>query len=210
MNTNDIKVLIVDDHSVIRVGLRALIEESDGLTVIGEAGCLDEAYNKINELIPDVVLLDMQLPDGDGVAGCSYIKKINTNIKVVILTAFADDAFVIEAIKAGANGYLLKTIDSDILINAIISTHKGGSTLDSAVVGKIMNEIKREKITDPRFNEQEINILELISDGKSNKEISQQLNLAEKTVRNYVSKLMKKVAVDNRTGLAVFWTRKNH
>jgi len=207
MKQDDIKVLIVDDHSVIRLGLRTLLDGSENVVVIGEAESLTEAYKKIEELMPDVVLLDMQLQDGDGVAGCRAIKKISSTINVIILTAFPDDSFIVEAIKAGADGYLLKTIDSDMIINAITNVYKGRSILDPLVVEKIFNEVKKERVSDPRFPEQEIHILDLISVGKTNREISEQLNLAEKTVRNYVSKLMKKVNVNNRTELAVYWTK---
>lgn len=207
MSPNDIKVLLVDDHSVVRLGLRSLMERNQGINVCGEAENLSEAYRKVKELNPDIVLMDIKLPDGDGVNGCREVKKISPFVKVIVLTAYAEDSIVIEAIKAGADGYLLKNIDSKAIISAIRDTAKGIPILDPSVVGKVLNVVKREGGVENRFSAQERQILDLISEGKTNREISEQLYIAEKTVRNYVSKIMKKINVDNRTEAAIFWSK---
>ncbi|SCY93608.1 response regulator [Alkaliphilus peptidifermentans] len=203
-----IKILLVDDHAIVRCGIRSLIERNENLTVCGEAENLKEAYRMVIDLKPDIVLLDIKLPDGDGITGCREMLKLNSEIKIIILTAYAEDHIVIEAIKAGAGGYLLKNVESSRIIKAIIEVYNGAAYLDPSVTEGILKELKGKKedisnLLTPR----DVEILELISVGKTNKEIGEILFIAEKTVRNYVSKIMQKIGVNNRTEAAIFWNK---
>ena len=175
MQSKDIKILLVDDHSIVRYGIRSLIERNTGLSVCGEAENLLEAYEKVRELKPDVVLLDLKLPDGDGATGCREIKKIQEDIKVIILTAYADDTIVVEAVRAGADGYLLKNIDSKTIIEAIRDVFEGKSVLDSTVLPKVLRAIKSNSDSHETMTPQEKRILDFISEGKTNKEIGEEL-----------------------------------
>lgn len=205
--TKKIRILLVDDHAIVRYGIRSLIERNLGFEVCGEAGTLAEAYEKVRALKPNIVLLDIKLPDGDGANGCREIKKISPESKVIILTAFAEDSILIEAIRSGIDGYLLKNIDSKTIISSLSDVAKGLSILDPAVLGKVMSAVKRKEDTLEQLTSQECTILDLISLGKTNKEIGQELFVAEKTIRNYVSKIMRKVNVNNRTEAAMYWSR---
>ncbi|MCC5910600.1 MAG: response regulator transcription factor [Clostridiaceae bacterium] len=207
MQKKNINILLVDDHAIVRYGIRSLIERNDGLRVCGEAESLQEAYQKVSELEPDVILLDIKLPDGDGAAGCREIKKIYPAVKIIILTAFAEDSIVMEAVTAGAEGYLLKNIDSKNIITAIRDVVMGKSILDPKIVGKVFNLVKNNETKDPGLTPQEKNILELISQGKTNKHIGKELFISEKTVRNYLSKAFRKINVSNRTEAAIYWSK---
>jgi len=207
MPTPNIRLLLVDDHSIVRCGIRSLIERNPGLEVCGEAATLSEAYEKVKRFIPDIVLLDIKLPDGDGANGCREIKKIQPGVKVIILTAYGEDAIVMEAIKAGIDGYLLKNIDSKTIVSAIQDVAKGISILDPTIISKVLNVVKRNDSVFEKLSPQECGILDLISLGRTNREIGEELFIAEKTVRNYVSKIMRKINVTNRTEAATFWLR---
>lgn len=207
MQKKNISVLLVDDHAIVRCGIRSLIERNSGLEVCGEAANLQEAYHKVSDLKPDIVLLDIKLPDGDGAAGCREIKKISPETKVIILTAFAEDAIVLEAVQAGAEGYLLKNIDSKSIITAIRDVAAGKPALDASIINKVLDIVKGKHPVDDSLTPQERNILELVSQGKTNKEIGQELFISEKTVRNNVSKILRKINVNNRTEAAIYWSR---
>lgn len=207
MNNKDIRVLLVDDHAIVRCGIKSLIDGTKDMSVCGESDCLTDAYDKVANLNPDIVLLDIKLPDGDGVVGCGRIKKISPKTKVIILTAYTDETLVMEAIKANVDGYLLKNIDSKSIISAISNTFHGKTILDPTIIDNVLNLIKKENDKDDLFSKQEKKILELVSIGKTNKEISKELFIAEKTVRNYVSKIMKKIGVNNRTEAAIYWAK---
>jgi len=207
MKNNNVAILLVDDHAIVRCGIRSLIEKNQGWHVCGEAENLSQAYEKVEELKPDVVLLDIKLPDGDGARGCREIKKIVPNTKVIILTAYGEDSIVSEAVKSGADGYLLKNIDGKSIISAIDNVISGTSVLDTAMVGSIFNIVKKANQLDNLLTPQEKRILELIGQGKTNKDIGQELYIAEKTVRNNVSRILKKINVTNRTEAAIYWSR---
>ncbi|NLY86317.1 MAG: response regulator transcription factor [Tissierellia bacterium] len=205
-----IKVLLIDDHSVVREGLRLLLELDERLEVCGEASTLNEGIQIIREKEPDIVLLDFKLPDGDGIGGCITIKNTFPNIKIIILTAYAEDHLVMEAIRSGVDGYLLKNVEADELIKTIISVYGGESVLDSSVTDIIFSSIKKDKSTsteDSILSPKEKEILEMLSLGKTNKEIAAKLSISEKTVRNYVSNIFKKINVSNRTEAAAYWIR---
>jgi DNA-binding NarL/FixJ family response regulator len=207
MSKSKIKVLLVDDHSVVRYGIRSIIEKDPQIQVCGEAECLTDTYTQAEALRPDVVLLDMKLPDGDGVTGCIRLKSITPGIKVIILTAFADENIVYEAVKAGIDGYLLKNIEGKAIVKAIIDVYGGMSIIDPNISHNLMKIIQKGSEVEQPLAPQEKNILELISQGRTNREIAEVLFLSEKTVRNNVSKIMKKINVSNRTEAAMFWSR---
>ncbi len=143
--SKDIRVFLVDDHAIVRSGIASLIENSDGISVCGQAGTLKEAYASIKSSKPDVVLLDIKLPDGDGTSGCREIKKHNASIKVMILSAFAEDSIVIEAVKAGADGYLLKSVASENIVTALKDVAAGKPAMDPIILSKIMDSVKDEQ-----------------------------------------------------------------
>lgn len=207
--TEKIRVMLVDDHNIVRDGLKMLLQLNDEIYVCGEAGSLEEAMDVIPKANPDVILLDFKLPDGDGVNGCNLIKRYYPNIKVIILTAYSQNYLVMETIRAGAEGYLLKNIQHEELINTIKLVHQGAHVLDPSVSKGVINNIKQgdEKI-DNDLSPRESNILELLSTGKSNKEIAEVLEISDKTVRNYISNIFKKLNVTNRTEAASYWLRK--
>ncbi|OGO76722.1 MAG: hypothetical protein A2Y23_05595 [Clostridiales bacterium GWB2_37_7] len=207
MSKSKIKVLLVDDHSVVRYGIRSIIEKNPLIEVCEEAESLSDMYMKAESLKPDVVLLDMKLPDGDGVTGCIKLKSISADVKVIILTAFADENIVYEAVKAGIDGYLLKNIEGKVIAKAIIDVYQGMSIIDPTISHKLMKIIQKGNVIEQPLAPQERNILELISQGRTNKEIAEALFLSEKTVRNNVSKIMKKMNVNNRTEAAMLWSR---
>lgn len=205
-----IKVLLVDDHGIVRNGLKMLLQLDERLEICGEASTLNETITMINSSNIDVVLLDFKLPDGDGIIGCNNIKRMAPDTKVIILTAYADDHIVVEAIRAGADGYLLKNIESEELIEAIVSVYKGDSILDPSVTDSVFNELKMEEERlkkESKLSPRESNILEMISQGKANKEIAESLYISDKTVRNYVSNIFRKLNVSNRTEAAGYWIR---
>ncbi|AOY78461.1 hypothetical protein BJL90_19020 [Clostridium formicaceticum] len=207
MKEREVKLLLVDDHAIVRLGMKSLIDQTPGLTVCGEAESLMEAYRQVQKLKPDIVLLDINMPDGDGSVACREIKKIKSKVKVIILTAFADDSIMIETTRAGADGYLLKNIDSKTIIKAIQDVALGNSILESTIVSRALDVAKHSSNTSEDLILQERKILDYISQGKTNKEIGEALYIAEKTVRNNVSKIMKKINVTNRTEAAIYWSR---
>ncbi len=206
-----IRVFIVDDHDIVRDGLRLIMGLDERIEVCGEARSLQEAVDAIPGVHPDVVLLDFRLPDGDGVNGCMAIKRRFPKIKIIILTAFAKDHVVLESIRAGADGYLLKNIKSQELIDNIIKVYEGANVLDASVTEGVFNNISRlESKGSPEghsLSAREKEILEILSLGKSNVEIAEVLDISEKTVRNYISTIFKKLNVTNRTEAASFWIR---
>lgn len=210
---NKIKVLLVDDHSVVRDGLRLLLELHEELEVCGEAATLKEAIVMTINTNPDVILLDFKLPDGDGVSGCISIKSLFPDIKIIILTAYAEDNIVMETIRAGADGYLLKNIESEELIKNILCVYDGESVLDPSVTEGVFNSIKwdnQKNEVDSELSPKETKILQALSLGRTNKEIADMLSISDKTVRNYISNIFKKINVSNRTEAASYWIRKKN
>jgi two-component system, NarL family, response regulator DevR len=207
MKDKQVKLLLVDDHAIVRCGIRMLLEKNPEFVVCGESENLSDAYEKVKELSPDIVLLDIKLPDGDGAAGCGEIKRISPSTKVIILTAYADDAIVLDTIKAGADGYLLKNIDSKAIVNAVKNVSQGIPILDPTMVGGVFKMLKDNNDMADKLTSQEKNIMDLICLGKTNKEVADVLFIAEKTVRNNVSKIMRKLNVTNRTEAAILWSR---
>jgi two-component system, NarL family, response regulator DevR len=205
-----VRVFLLDDHEVVRRGLRELLESETDLAVIGEAGTAEEALSRIPPTRPDVAVLDVRLPDGDGVEVCREIRSLHPEIQCLILTSFSDDEALFQAIMAGAAGYLLKQINGPDLVDAVRRVAAGQSLLDPAVTARVLDRLRAGPETDERLarlTDQERRILDLIAEGLTNRQIAEQVHLAEKTVKNYVSNLLTKLGMQRRTQAAVYAAR---
>ena len=207
-----IKAFLLDDHEVVRRGVRELLEgESRGeITVAGEAGTADEALRRLPAVRPDVAILDVRLPDGDGVEVCREIRSRHPEIQCLMLTSFADDEALFDAIMAGAAGYVLKQVRGSDLVDSVRRVAAGQSLLDPTVTAKVLDRLRRGPEQEPgveQLTEQERRILDLLADGLTNRQIGEQLYLAEKTVKNYVSNLLMKLGMHRRTEAAVYAAR---
>ena len=201
------RVFLLDDHEVVRRGLRELFESEDDLTVVGEAATAQEALARVPASNPDVAVLDVRLPDGDGVEVCRDLRSAMPELKCLMLTSFADDEALFSAILAGASGYVLKQIRGSDLVSAVRRVAAGESLLDPSLTRQVMERLRGENVEDERLarlTTQERKILELIADGKTNRQIADELYLAEKTVKNYVSNLLSKMGFARRTEAAVY------
>src|SRR5579863_4206974 len=201
-----IGVFLLDDHEVVRRGVRDLLEAEPDIRVVGEAGTAASALARIPALRPDVAVLDMRLPDGDGVEVCREIRSRMPEVACLILTSFGDDEALFNAVMAGAAGYVLKQIRGSDLVGAVRTVAAGQSMLDPQAAGRLMARLReRPKKDDPLagLSPQERKILELIGDGLTNRQIGERMFLAEKTVKNYVSSLMSKLGVERRVQAAV-------
>ena len=204
------KVMIVDDHEVVRLGLKGLLNRNPDFKVVGEAGTVKDAVEKAHVLLPDVVVLDVRLPDGSGVDACRQILEAHPEIKVIMLTSFPDDDVVIEAILAGASGFVLKEIKGNSLVEAVEKVAKGQSLLDSHITGNVLKYMKKkEDKADERLEDvltsRELKVLSLVAEGKTNKEIGEELYLSERTVRNHLSRVLHKLNVSNRAQAAAVY-----
>jgi two-component system response regulator DevR len=215
MNASDsrISIVLVDDSEVVRMGLRALLGTELGLQVLGDATSVASAVETCARLKPDVVLLDIRLPDGTGVDACRQILKRSPESRVLILTSVLDDTIVDEAIRAGAHGYLLKEVDGKGLINAIRDVAAGKSILDPAVTARVMQLVKTGGATGrdafSTLSPQEKRVLALIAEGCTNKEVGVKLGLSEKTVKNYLSTVFEKLHVSRRAEAAVIYAQES-
>ncbi len=211
MSEGRIRVLIVDDHAIVRQGLRALLEAEDDIKVTSEAGSVEEAIRRVGLDEPDLVLMDLQLPDGTGVDACRDILSRWPDTTVLILTSFADDQALYSAIMAGAAGYVLKRIQPDELLRGIRAAAGGASLLDPALVEMVFKRVRGELTGDSlldRLSGQELKIVDLIEQGFTNRQIAAELNLAEKTVKNYVSNLLTKMGMSRRSEVAAYAARR--
>lgn len=205
------KVLIVDDHAIVRGGIRTLIDGADDLTVVGEAATVEEAVTQTGLHDPNVVLMDVQLREGSGVDACRRIRERFPDVKVLMLTSFADDDALHGAILAGASGYILKRINPDELLAGIRTVAGGGSLLDPALVEKVFRRLRGEVVDDPLvadLTEREHEVMALVAEGLSNREIAERMFLAEKTIKNYVSTLLTKLGMSRRTEVVAFAARR--
>lgn len=205
-----IRVFLLDDHEVVRRGLRDLIESHDDLEVVGDAGSAGMGLAGIAATSPDVAVLDVRLPDGNGVEVCREVRARHPEVYCLMLTSFGDDEALFDAIMAGASGYLLKDVRGTDLVGAIRRVAAGDSLLDPTLTGKVLERLRKGDDEDPRLaslSDQERRILELIAEGMTNRQIAEQLHLAEKTIKNYVSNLLAKLGMQRRTEAAVFYTQ---
>ncbi len=211
-NRPQIRVFLVDDHELIRRGLRDCMEAEQDLVVVGEAGTAQEAISRIPVIMPEVVVLDVRLPDGNGIEVCRDLRSIHPEIRFLILTTFSDDEALFDAIVAGADGYVLKDTRGDNLIESIRRVAEGQSLLDPAVTKHVLARLRRFHETADQLSvltRQEREILDLIGKGMTNRQIAAEMHLAEKTVKNYVSGLLSKLGMSHRTEAAIYITRLN-
>jgi DNA-binding NarL/FixJ family response regulator len=204
-----IRVFLLDDHEVVRRGVADVLERDAGIVVVGEAKNAAEALARVPALRPDVAVLDVRLPDGDGVSVCRELRSKLPELKVIMLTSFSDDEALFQAILAGASGYLLKQILGQDLISAVRTVASGGSLLDPAATTAVLDRLRRaEQPSGPlaKLSEQERTVLELIGEGLTNRQIGERMFLAEKTIKNYDSHLLAKLGLERRTQAAVLAT----
>lgn len=207
-----IRILIADDHEVVRIGLAALLDRQDGFHVVGEAESGDEAVRLARILRPDVVVMDIRMPNGSGTDACRAITGERGDIPVIMLTSYADEEAVFESIAAGASGYILKRIGSGELVDAIRTVASGRSLLDPAVTAAVLDRVRHVTHAEESgafgdLTEQERRVLAHVADGESNREIAEAMDLAEKTVRNYVSNILAKLGLASRAQAAAFAIR---
>jgi two-component system, NarL family, response regulator LiaR len=205
-----IRLLIADDHAIVREGLRALIATEPGLELVAEAGDGIEAVSKVHALKPDVILLDMMMPRKDGLGAIEDIMKDQPNARILVLTSFAEDDKVFPAIKAGALGYLLKDSSPQELLQAIRNVYQGEASLHPTIARKLMRELSQPPslppTTDP-LTEREVEVLRLVAQGLSNDDIAEKLVVSERTVRTHVSHILDKLHLANRTQMALYAVR---
>ncbi len=204
-----ITVFLLDDHEVVREGLRHLLEAEDDMAVVGEAATATEALARIPDAKPRVAVLDVRLPDGNGVEVCREVRSQNHDIACLMLTSFSDDEAVFDAIMAGASGYVLKEVRGSDLVTDIRKVAAGHSLLDPDLTSRVMSRMRTQKAEDrsDQLTPQEQRILDLIAQGLTNRQIAEQMYLSEKTVKNYVSNLLAKLGMSRRTEAAVYAVR---
>jgi len=205
-NPPEIRVFLVDDHPIVRMGVRDLLEAEPDIKVIGEAGTATSALARIPALQPDVALLDVRLPDGDGVAVCRELRSRLPRLACLMLTSYTDDDALMGAIMAGAAGFVGKQIVGTDLLNAVRTVAGGGSLLDARASAALMDRLRRQhEVGDPLHDltDQERAVFNLIGEGLTNRQIGERLFLAEKTVKNYVSHVLAKLSMQRRTQAAV-------
>ena len=202
-----LRIVLVDDHEVVRHGLRVLLDAQSDMEVVGEAGTAAEGVRRVGYDAPDLVVMDVRLPDGSGVEACREIRTRWPDVGVLILTSYADEEALMSAIMAGAAGYVLKRIDSDALVDGVRRVGAGESLLDPTMTDRLFQKLRGDQVEDAliaRLSPQERRILDLIAEGKTNRQIAEELYLAEKTVKNYVSNLLAKMEMSRRSEAAAY------
>ena len=210
--TPEIRLLVVDDHEVVRQGLVALLARRPNLHVVAEAGTVAEAIDAARRLQPDLVIMDVRLPDGSGIEACREIRDARPDTRVVMLTSYPDEDAVLSAIVAGASGYLLKQVRTRDLISALEAVARGESLLDPAVTSRVLERVRRMATGDQpeelaQLTAQERRVLALVAEGKTNKEIAADVFLSDKTVKNYVSSILAKLNLERRAQAAAYVAR---
>ncbi len=206
-----VRIMVVDDHEVVRFGLKSLLARHDDWDIVAEAGTVVDAIAQAAKHNPDIVVMDIRLGDGTGIDACREIVKENPHTKVIVLTSFAEDELLFNAISAGAAGYVLKQVGNDDLVRAIETVLRGDSMLDPSVTGQVFARLREtnrsEAFTD--LTDRELRVLSLIAQGKTNKEVAYNLHLGEGTVRNYVSSIFSKLQLSNRSEATAYAVRHN-
>jgi DNA-binding NarL/FixJ family response regulator len=206
-NDPKVRIFLLDDHEIVRHGVANLLESTGKIEVVGDAGTISDARNRIKLSNPQVAILDIQLPDGDGIQFCREISENYSDINSLILTSYADDQALLAAVLAGAKGFVAKQIKSSLLIDAVLQVASGKTLLKQEEIDRVKSKLESH---DPRLDlltEQEKKILHLLTEGLTNREIANRLYLAEKTVKNYVSNLLMKMGFSRRTEAAVWATK---
>lgn len=206
------RVMLVDDHEVVRAGLRSLVEAEDDLEVVAEAGTAADAVLRARSYKPEVVVMDVRLPDRSGVEACRDIRTEHPEIAVLMLTSFSDDEALFDAIMAGSSGYVLKQIRGGELVDGIRRVARGESLLDPSVTAKVLERVRHPHGPDDpglaRLTPTELRILGMISEGLTNRQIGERVHLAEKTVKNYASDIFAKLGVHRRAEAAVYFVER--
>ncbi|HET7067594.1 MAG TPA: response regulator transcription factor [Nocardioides sp.] len=205
-SSSGIRVFLLDDHEVVRHGLRALLESAGDIVVVGESGSAVEAAARIPALHADVAVLDARLPDGSGVEVCRAVRAVDPDVRALILTSYDDDEALFAAIMAGASGYVLKEIGGHDLVGAVRQVAAGNSLIDPSLTARVLDRVRNGPVTVPELSdltEQELKLLGLIAEGLTNRQIGERMFLAEKTVKNYVSSILSKLGLERRTQAAV-------
>ena len=202
-----IRVFLLDDHEIVRRGIKDLLESAGDIVVVGESGSAAEATRRIAAVRPDVAILDGRLPDGSGIDVCREVRSRNPEIKALILTSYDDDEALFAAIMAGAAGYILKQVGGNDFVETVRRVAAGQSMLDPAVTAQVLERVRSGPKADPalqQLTDQELRILELIGEGMTNRQMAETMFLAEKTVKNYVSSMLAKLGLESRTQAAIF------
>jgi DNA-binding NarL/FixJ family response regulator len=210
--TDPIRILVVDDHALFRRGLEMVLAQEPDLELVGEAADGAEAVQKAADLLPDIVLLDVRMPRRGGIEACAAIKEVAPSAKIVMLTMSDEEADLYDAIKAGANGYLLKEISIDEVASGIRAVHEGQSLISPSMASKLLSEFasmvkktdRRDQVPLPRLTERELQVLKLVARGLNNREIARQLFISENTVKNHVRNILEKLQLHSRLE-AVFY-----
>lgn len=205
-----IRVFLLDDHEVVRRGVADLLSAEDDIEIVGEASTAEEAIGRILAISPDVCVLDVRLPDGSGVEVCRAVREKRPGLACLMLTSFSDDEALLEAVLAGASGYLLKQVRGSDLVDAVRRVSQGQSLLDPAVTATVLRRLRDGSADDERLRgltEQERKVLALLAEGRTNRQIADELYLAEKTIKNYVSNVLAKLGMSRRTEAAVWAAR---
>jgi len=211
--TKPIRLLLVDDHEVVRVGLRTVLHNNQGISVVGEAGSKAAAVRAVKRLRPDIVLMDVRLPDGSGVEACRDILASHPMTRIIFLTSFSDDEAVLAAVLSGAQGYILKNIDSGLLIRSIRAVSNGQSILNPALTQRALNWIKAwpaqvGPVQGHSLSPQEDRVLMLVAEGVTNKEIAATMQLSDKTVKNYLANMFQKLHISRRAQAATLFVKR--
>lgn len=215
MKHPSIRIVIVDDHELVRKGLRAFLDLEPDFSIVGEAGTVADAVALVTRLRPRIVLLDMKLPDAPGTDACRKLLAIAPQLRILVLTSYADDATVVSAIQSGAHGYALKDVRTDDLVRAIRTVAQGRGYLDPRIAREALHWIRTGPPTGvaahgiARLSHQERRIMPLLAEGKTNKEIATQLHLSDKTVKNYLANIFEKLQVRRRTEVVAWFVKAN-
>lgn len=208
-----IRVLIVDDHQMVRQGLRTFLELQEEILVVGEASDGQAAVEMVRQLAPDVVLMDLVMPCLDGIAATRQVKLAAPQVKVIALTSFTEDDKVFPAIQAGASSYLLKDVSPDELVEAVRAAYQGEARLHPEITRKLMEQVAQQSVSSPAISvddltEREYDVVRLVARGRSNQEIAHELFISEKTVKTHISHILSKLSLQDRTQLAIYAIRK--
>ncbi|HEX6343317.1 response regulator transcription factor [Umezawaea sp.] len=206
-----VRVLLVDDHEVVRRGLREMLDDEDDIQVVAEAGGVAEAVARASFAMPDVAVVDVQLPDGNGVELCKRLRALPDGPRCLVLTAFDDEEALVGAIMAGASGYLLKQVRGQDLVTAVREVAAGRSLLDPVTTARVLDRMRRPAEPDvlASLTDQERRVLDLIGEGMTNRQIAERLFVAEKTVKNYVTSVLAKLGMERRTQAAAWVARRS-